>query len=1051
MEQSKSIAAAGLGQWTGLRIIRGTNGDDRLVGTGRDELFVPLLGNDRVDGRGGRDALLVDYSAVAPGDPSESWIRSSGGSFDGTIVSSGAANQVSFANIEDLWVAFDAGDNLVHLDGAALAGRTGIALYGNGGTDTLGADFSALAGATTFRVLGNEIVVGNRGTYLDFENFDLTLGRGADNVVLGAGDDIVHGGAGNDHLDGGAGNDRLVGGAGRNTLVGGAGDDVLVSTGADTVRGGSGNDTWIGTFDGTAQSLTFTFNGGTGAGSLGNGAALTGIENLELETGSGNDRFTLTDLRGSAFIHAGAGTDTLIVRTTGANAFLPFHTSTIGSDGAGGLAGDVAGNDFAFTAFSGIDRLTYTAGDDEDQVIVDAAALVGGARLSVDAAGGLDRLVLDVSAFDGTTFKVAANGAISGNVPGTYLNFESYALTLGNGTNVVTTRAGDDTIEGGSGNDSLSTGAGNDWISAGAGVNVVHAGSGDDSIFSSGVDTIDGGEGFDGWQGDYRLASENLTVAIAAGAGAISNGTTFVNIEGATVYTGSGDDSISVAGLAHANVYAGEGDDTLTVDHSASDAGGFAFIGNGEGSFYGNLASGDARTDFAGIEHLAYTASAGDDQIILDAAPLAAGTTLSLDGAGGHDSLDADFTTFGDIHFAADVAGNVTSTVGSFAGFETFSIRTGAGNDHIVTLFGNDMLRAGGGSNWLSSGAGSDEIWSEGVDTVDGGDDFDTWHGLYGEATSDLVFTYDGASGALSNGTQLTNIETVDLMTGSGNDVVDIAGTAYGIFSGGTGIDSLNADFSGTVPNEAPDHTQVTVYGEEVSGVLNGLSSFYFFDNLNLVASDGDSEIHLQFWNTFGASTLAFDGGAGNDNLWLDAGMLFEDVVFTVQGDGTASNNLGVTLSGIESFRITTGSGNDVIATGAGDDFLFGGDGDDILSGGAGLDDLTGGSGADTFLFESLGEFAQGIPRDAIMDFASAEGDRIDLAGVDADVNASGDQAFTFIGDAAFTGNGSAGELRYETNGFNSLVYGDVDGDGAADFTLYVTNVASLSATDFVL
>ncbi|WP_129792136.1 hypothetical protein [Sphingosinicella sp. CPCC 101087] len=65
-------------------------------------------------------------------------------------------------------------------------------------------------------------------------------------------------------------------------------------------------------------------------------------------------------------------------------------------------------------------------------------------------------------------------------------------------------------------------------------------------------------------------------------------------------------------------------------------------------------------------------------------------------------------------------------------------------------------------------------ISSQGVDTVDGGVDFDSWSGLYGEATADLVFDFDGASGTLSNGTRLANIEAVSLITGSGDDTFNI-------------------------------------------------------------------------------------------------------------------------------------------------------------------------------------------------------------------------------------------------------------------------------------
>ncbi|WP_284734580.1 calcium-binding protein [Sphingosinicella terrae] len=757
-------------------------------------------------------------------------------------------------------------------------------------------------------------------------------------------------------------------------------------------------------------------------------------------------------MQGSAFIDAGGGVDSLTVRNTGVNEFLPSHFSSIRSDDAAGLAGNVAGLDLGFTAFRGIDRLTYTAGNDHDQVFVDVAALLGGAKLWVDAAGGSDTLVLDLLAFSETRFIVAPNGTISGNLPGTYRNFESFSLTLGNGANVVTTAAGDDTIEGGDGNDRLKTGDGNDFIRAGAGVNFVDAGGGDDIIFSAGLDTIDGGDGYDTWSGDYASVTEDITVIVGAGAGTISNGVSFVDVEIAGIALGSGNDVINVTGPASLNVSAGEGTDTLTVDYSLSEGEGFANIDSEEGRFIGSLWTSESTTAFDGVEHLAYIGSAGDDIFVVDPAALASGATLSLNGAAGHDWLDIDFTTFAQINFVADDAGNVTSNVGSFGSFESFTVRTGDGDDHIVTASGNDVIASGLGTNFLSSGAGDDQISSGGVDVVDGGDGFDAWTRIVDAASSEgLTFNFDGNSGTLSDGTQLTNIETVSLTTGSGDDVVNISGAAFGFFGGGAGMDSFTADFSGTTQDEFQDYSEFIFFLGTLTGLINGQSSMGEFEDVTVVASDGDSRFAVEFRELLPGITLDLDGGLGTDTLLLEAGSLSDAIVFIVESDGTANSNLGLEVASVENYSITGSTGNDVIVTGTGDDFVFGDAGDDVLAGGAGADDLYGSTGADTFLFQSLADFGQGILRDAIQDFSSEEGDLIDLAGVDADAGTAGDQAFAFIGDAAFSGSGTGGELRYETDGVRSLVQGDVDGDGVADFTLFVDNVQSLSAADFIL
>lgn len=118
--------------------------------------------------------------------------------------------------------------------------------------------------------------------------------------------------------------------------------------------------------------------------------------------------------------------------------------------------------------------------------------------------------------------------------------------------------------------------------------------------------------------------------------------------------------------------------------------------------------------------------------------------------------------------------------------------------------------------------------------------------------------------------------------------------------------------------------------------------------------------------------------------------------------------------------------------TGKGNDSLTGNSVANRLDGGAGSDVYTGGAGADTFVIGHLG--ANGaVNVDRITDFVSGT-DKIDLRGLDANSSKGGDQGFTFIGSAAFSG--KAGELHnYTSNGVNYLS-GDVNGDGVADFII---------------
>ena len=80
--------------------------------------------------------------------------------------------------------------------------------------------------------------------------------------------------------------------------------------------------------------------------------------------------------------------------------------------------------------------------------------------------------------------------------------------------------------------------------------------------------------------------------------------------------------------------------------------------------------------------------------------------------------------------------------------------------------------------------------------------------------------------------------------------------------------------------------------------------------------------------------------------------------------------------------------------------------GNDRLVGGNGVDTMVGGEGNDSFVYAHSSKATGG---DVISDFGA--GDIIDLGVVDAKSLTAGDQAFTFIGGAAFSK--AAGELRY--------------------------------------
>ncbi|MCV3764350.1 hypothetical protein [Rhizobium sp. TRM95796] len=170
----------------------------------------------------------------------------------------------------------------------------------------------------------------------------------------------------------------------------------------------------------------------------------------------------------------------------------------------------------------------------------------------------------------------------------------------------------------------------------------------------------------------------------------------------------------------------------------------------------------------------------------------------------------------------------------------------------------------------------------------------------------------------------------------------------------------------------------------------------------------------------------------------------------SVEGGNIANvingNVLANKLNGNAGDDVVNGAaGNDVLMGGAGLDKLFGGNGADTLIGGLGRDTLDGGAGRDTFLFSTIRD----LNGDTLDSFNRKQNDLIDLSDIDARVKSKANDAFTFIGDDAFGKH--AGELRCVSSKDGYMVYGDIDGNGKSDFSLFVESTKQLQANSFDL
>jgi serralysin len=315
---------------------------------------------------------------------------------------------------------------------------------------------------------------------------------------------------------------------------------------------------------------------------------------------------------------------------------------------------------------------------------------------------------------------------------------------------------------------------------------------------------------------------------------------------------------------------------------------------------------------------------------------------------------------------------------------------------------------------------------------------------------------------------------------GAGNDLYIVRdATDYAYENAGEGVDRVISSLSHILRANVE---QLSLTGTEnlygrgnaEANVITGNSGA---NRLN--GYDGDDRIYG------GDGNDRLDGGSGDDGMRGDAGNdvyyvdSSRDVVVEGVNGGTDSVHSSATLtlranierlilSGSDGIKGTGNAlanvidgnagantlsgmaGNDRLYGHDGADALIGGDGNDRLDGGAARDRMTGGSGADLFVFDD-GDFAgmTGSAADQITDFNRTERDRIDLRSVDANGGVSGDQAFAFVGTAAFTG--TAGELRYQQISGGTFVQGDLDGDGSADFWIRLDGLHALTAGDFVL
>ena len=652
----------------------------------------------------------------------------------------------------------------------------------------------------------------------------------------------------------------------------------------------------------------------------------------------------------------------------------------------------------------------------------------------------------------------------------------------GAGNDTIRGADGNDSIRGDGGSDNIDGGPGNDYVLMRGGTTAV-GGAGDDTLslapFATMRSIATGGAGADLFQLQIPVTiPENPSNDAASTVGATLRITDFNAAEGDRLeahLTSLGYNDIPVVwrGTAGATFRANVGQSVANAGQAsgAIDVWNYYDANLGRTVLFvdidrnGVVDATDLRIEFDGALALntsifvneSFAAQIGTAGADADTAiPLGSGDDEGL-GLDGNDTLDAG-------------AGNDT-------------LYGGGGNDRLLGGIGGDSLMGDGGADVVLGGAGADTIYGgSGSDTLQGGADNDVYvvddaHDTIIELAGDGIDRVDtnlpsyvlaanvenlwlyGPGAANGYGNALDNTFFLEsgnnlINGGTGTDTVSYSLAQAGVSldlslvtaqaTGGSGNDTLL-----NIENLRGSSYADMLKGNALANVLEGRSDNDTLDggggNDSLVGGSGSDSLEGNTGNDTldgGTGIDRLDGGAGIDTASyaaFAAGVTINLAIATAQATGGGSHTLLNIENLIGSAFADELRGNSLanrIEGGAGSDWIIGGGAADVLGGGL---------GPDLFVYASTSDSTLAA-MDTLLDFDRLQGDRLDVSRIDANATLGGDQAFTFIGGAAFSAD-ATGQLRYA----GGVLYGSVDADADAEFAIALSGAPALLAADFLL